>query len=56
MIGQFRAIAVALLLAACGSWHCDAFARDWNVGLKHVTLRDPVGGGPMPGLITVYGP
>jgi predicted dienelactone hydrolase len=50
--GPARAFAVILLLIACTSWRCDAFAAEWNVGLKRLTLRDPVGGGAMTGFVT----
>ena len=43
-----RAVALIILLAAHGIAH----AGDWNVGLKRLILRDPVGGGAMTGMVT----
>lgn len=52
MLTPARAIAVILLLIARGICSRDAFAAEWNVGLKRLTLRDPVAGGAMAGFVT----
>ena len=51
MRGLVRMFASILLLAACGICSCGAEAGDWKVGLKRLTLRDPVGGGAMTGFV-----
>ena len=40
---------IALLLLIMTSGICPARAAEQNVGLKRLTLRDPIGGGAMTG-------
>ena len=47
-----RAVALLLLLAVNAASVCAAHAGEWKVGLKRLTLRDPVGGGAMTGFAT----
>ena len=45
---QLRNVVLVSAIFSCGQAH----AGDWNVGLKHLTLPDPVSGSSMTGIVT----
>ncbi len=48
---NFRAFFCVLVMCAIGIWG-KAEAAEWNVGVKRLTLHDPVVGGAMTGIVT----
>ena len=51
MRAPIKRVLLILLLVAGGICSCGAEAGEWKVGLKRLTLRDPVAGGAMTGFV-----